>query len=259
MKNRAIKWQILAVGVLLLNITACSTSTSTRPTSHDDPFENVNRKVYGFNRVVDKVIIRPIAKTYDVIMPSPAQKGVTHFFSNLGEIPNVANDVLQGSPQWALVDTWRFILNTTVGVAGVLDVATYMGLPKHSQDFGITLAKWGYKNSAYLVLPIIGPSTVRDTIGLPANYFLSVTTYVNPERDRNLLNGLNFINIRANLIGADKLVDQAFDPYVFIRDAYLQHRAYKYTRGANDDAADSDEIDGNSKNDGSGAQIDKKK
>lgn len=225
MKTNAPKWKILGIILLLLNVVACS--TTNKNTSSEDPFEGLNRKIYAFNHVVDRAFIRPVAKTYDFFMPDPAQKGVTHFFSNLGEVPNVANDVLQADIQWALVDTWRFILNSTIGVAGLFDMASIMGLPKHKQDFGITLMKWGYKNSAYIVLPILGPYTIRDTIGLPVNVVLSPIYYVHPLKYSIAIETLNLINIRANLLGTDRLVDEAFDPYIFVRDAYLQNRIYK--------------------------------
>lgn len=226
MKKQMYKWSwsIIALLASSLLLVGCSTTNSTA--SKEDPLEGLNRKIYTFNCFVDKGVIRPIAKGYDFIMPNPAQKGVTNFFDNINEIPNVANDILQVRIAWALVDSWRFILNSTIGIAGLVDMASIMGLPKHKQDFGLTLARWGYKNSTYLMLPILGPSTVRDTLSIPANVILSPLYYLKPRRDAIALEVINVINTRANLLATDRLLDEVFDQYIFIRDAYLQKRVY---------------------------------
>lgn len=192
-----------------------------------DPYEKFNRKMYAFNTALDKAIIRPIAIGYDFIMPDPLQKGVTNAFSNIGEVPNIANDVLQANPKWFLIDAWRLIINTTAGIAGLFDVASSMGLPKHKQTFGITLAKWGYKNSNFLMLPFFGPSTVRDAISFPVNYYTNVINYVEPRQDSYAITAWQLINTRSNLLLTDNIIKQAFDPYVFIRDAYLQNINYR--------------------------------
>lgn len=223
MRNNILKFGSL-IAAISLNIAGCASNTA--PTSPDDPYENMNRKVFAFNKAIDKVIIRPVAKGYDFVLPKPAKRGVTNFFSNLDEIPNVINDALQAKPANAISDTWRFILNSTIGIGGLFDVATPLGLQKHHQDFGLTLAQWGSKNTPYIVLPLFGPSTVRDTAALPFNLAFSVTSHIEAEKYRYILEGIDLVNTRANLLPTDKLVNESFDPYVFIRDAYLQRRAY---------------------------------
>lgn len=192
-----------------------------------DKYEKFNRKIYAFNNAIDKTVLRPIAVGYDFIMPDPLQKGVTNAFSNLGEIPNIFNDVLQCEPKWLLVDSWRLIINTTVGVGGLFDIASKTGLPKHKQTFGLTLAKWGYKNSNFLMLPLLGPSTVRDALSFPVNYSTNVINYIEPKQTGYALTALQLINTRANLLIADNIMKQAFDPYIFVRDAYMQNINYR--------------------------------
>jgi len=223
-------FRIVSTVSLLSIMVGCASVVN--PSNPDDPYEGTNRKIYAFNNALDKGIVRPIAKGYDFLIPHPLQKGFFNLFSNLGAIPSVANDLLQADIAWALADAWRFILNTTLGVAGLFDVATPLGLTKHPQDFGLTLAKWGVKKSTYIVIPFLGSSTVRDTVGIPADLATSVTTYVKPFRDAVALKGANVIVNRANLLQADKLVDEAFDPYVLVRDAYLQKRQSLINRNA---------------------------
>lgn len=204
-------------------LTGCA--TNKYPVNPNDPYESFNRKMYSFNTGLDKVLIKPGAVTYDRIVPWPAQKGISNFFSNIEEIPTVANDLLQFNLAHAISDTWRFAINTTVGIGGLLDVASHMGLPNHKEDFGLTLAKWGVKRSPYIVLPILGPSTVRDAVAFPINYqYMTIWPYVNPQKLRYGLLLLHATDLRAELLPSDKLMAESFDPYIFVRDAYLQKR-----------------------------------
>lgn len=214
-----------------------------------DPFEKLNRKIFAFNRIVDKIIIRPIAKVYDTIVPGFIQKRIGNFFRNLDEIPNVANDILQANPVQAMSDMWRFITNSTIGIGGLFDVASRLGLERNQNDLALTFAKWGAKEAPYIVLPFWGPATIRDTIGLFANYqFLSVWPWIHPDKDRYILLGTDFIDLRSDLLSGDKVIDQAFDPYVFVRDAYLQHRTHMLNKVKNikdnDQSADSNQSNG---------------
>lgn len=201
-------------------------SDSKNSIPQDDPFERYNRNAYQFNHDIDRAIIRPIAQGYDFILPSPVKKGVTNFFNNLDEVPTVLNDALQANPKCFVTDIWRLVINTTIGIGGLFDVAEHLGMKKNHQDFGLTLTKWGYKQSAYLVLPFLGPSTVRDTLAIPVNFVTSVNYNARPTSFFIYVNGLYWINLRANFLKNDKLIDEAFDPYIFMRDAYLQHQAY---------------------------------
>lgn len=209
--------------------------------NNQDPYETYNRHTFKMNRTLDKVIFKPVATVYQTVLPAPIPKGISNFFSNLNSGPTVLNDVLQLKFHQGIIDTLRFITNSTAGIGGLMDVASDIGLPKHSEDFGLTLARWGYKNSNYIVLPILGPSTVRDTIGLPVDYETAVTAYVHPVALRNSLWGVNFTSHRANLLKVDKVINQAFDPYVSVRDAYMQFRNNQIKNNGLVESNDSDE------------------
>lgn len=218
---------MLSASALCLIIAGCAT---IKGTDTIDPYERVNRKIFKFNRTVDKVAIRPIAKTYDFILPSPVKKGVNNFFHNLNTIPDTINDCLQANFYQAFSDGWRFAINSTVGIGGLFDVASHMGLKRNYQDFGLTLTKWGAK-TPYIMIPILGPSTMSDALGILTNYYLfTVYPHINDPSLRIGLVALDLLNLRVNLLSTDKLVDQAFDPYIFVRNAYLQRRAFLANR-----------------------------
>jgi phospholipid-binding lipoprotein MlaA len=183
---------------------------------------------------------------YKTILPWPITKGISNFFSNLEQVPTIINDLLQGEFYDATSDTWRLLINTTVGIAGFVDVASRINLPAHHQDFGLTLAKWGYASSAYLVVPILGPRTVS----WPINYgVFSVYPYINDVAWRNGLTWGSFINARAQLLDFDQAIKQAsFDPYIFQRNAYLQRRNY-LIRENNNSISDEDDEDDDGDND----------
>lgn len=191
-----------------------------------DPYENFNRHAYKLNTAVDKAIIRPVARVYEAIVPTPLQKGVTNFFINLNNVPTVINDVLQLRLRQAVSDSFRFVVNTTVGIGGLFDVATDMKIPRNYEDFGLTLASWGYTNSNFLVLPILGPNTVRDGFGIPVNYATAPYAYLQPDYLLYSVEGLNLTSQRARYLKFDGVIAQAYDPYIFERDAYLQRRNY---------------------------------
>lgn len=193
-----------------------------------DPYEKFNRQMFGFNRAIDKILIKPLAQTYNFILPNFAQKGVSNFFSNLNEIPSMANDILQLDAEQTASNLWRFIINSTVGIGGLFDVATKLGLKPRANDLGLTFAKWGAKNTPYLVLPILGSSTIGDTVALPLNYeFFTIWPKMRSQRWAMALLGVDLISLRTMLLPSDKIIDQAFDPYVAVRNAYLQHRYYQ--------------------------------
>lgn len=213
---------------------ATSTSPMLQPSSSavpsstpvNDPYENVNRKIFNFNDRLDTYFLVPVSKVYNKIMPKPLNKGIYNFFSNLNNFPTISNDLLQGNFYQATSDSWRFFVNSTAGAAGLFDVAQNMGLDPNTEDFGLTLARWGYTDSSYLVLPFFGPSTVRDTAGLPVDYFFfSPYGYVSDMRTRYTLYALNIVSKRAQLLQYQALYNQiALDRYTFIRNAYLQQR-----------------------------------
>lgn len=191
-----------------------------------DRFECINRAIYGFNKTADRLVIKPTARAYDALIPSPIRTLIGNFFQNLSEIPNIGNDILQGNFSLARKDTARLILNSTWGIGGLLDVAQSGGLARNHQDFGLTLARWGYKDSSYLVLPFLGPSTVRDAIGRAGTYYMGVPAYLKSVAWRNRILLANFIDTRASLLKAESVMSGAVDEYIFVRDAYLQHRQY---------------------------------
>lgn len=217
--------------VLILLASGCASQ------ANKDPLEGVNRGVYKFNDVTDKVVFKPVATAYKAVTPTPVRKGVNNFFNNLGSITTVLNDLLQFKFAHAFTDAGRFVINTTFGIAGLIDVAGMDNIPQHKEDFGQTLGYWGAGNGAYLVLPILGPSSVRDTTGLVFDTFTTdPITYVHRGGNvatSNWLRAAQFVDKRTELLDAKDLVDDAsLDPYAFARDAYLQRRDSLIADGA---------------------------
>ena len=210
-----------------------------------DPWQAFNRKVFAFNEVVDKYTLRPLAVTYRALMPDPLEVGVRNIFNNVLEVPSILNGTLQGKFGGAAHDSGRLLVNTTLGLGGLLDVAQYMNLPADErEDFGQTLAVWGYESSAYLVLPFLGPSTLRDGLAKPVDWFTNPTSYIDHVPTDNTVLGVSLLNTRAGLLPLEESISG--DRYTFIRDAYLQRRAYLINNGeVNDDfgAEDSFELD----------------
>ena len=206
-----------------------------------DPNENLNRKTHAFNETLDKYIARPAAKVYTNTVPDPVERGVVNFFSNLDELTNIANSLLQAKFGQAANDTGRFLINSTLGIGGLFDVASRAGLPKgEGEDFGQTLGAWGVGEGPYLMLPLVGPSTLRDA---PSKYIDSFANPVSELEDvsaRNSLRLLGLVSTRAELLGLDDAISG--DSYLFVRDVYLQRREYLVNDGAiEDDFGDLDD------------------
>ena len=207
--------------LICLGLGGCA-STSNNP---KDPFESFNRGSYKFNDALDKAVLKPVAKGYNTVMPTPARRGLSNFFSNLNDVTVTVNDLLQFKVKQAASDTGRMVVNTTVGLLGLIDVATPMGLDKHNEDFGQTLGYWGLGSGPYLMLPFLGPSSVRDSAGLYADTMTSQTNRIKHVAVRNEIYLTSFVVKRAALLDEEKVLDEAaIDRYSFIRDAYLQHR-----------------------------------
>jgi phospholipid-binding lipoprotein MlaA len=210
-------------------LAGCATQRAPSPR---DPLEPMNRAVFEFNDAADKVVFKPVAQGYRAVLPDMVRSGVRNFFSNLRDPWIAVNQLLQGKVELALSDSWRFIVNSTFGIAGIFDVAADMRLPKHNEDFGQTLAVWGFTDGPYLVIPIWGPSTVRDGVGLIADAYAYLPWWIPDWLDlshrvawQNSLTVLDFINIRANLLDATNILEEAaLDRYAFVRDAYFQRR-----------------------------------
>jgi len=211
----------LALGAALLG--GCASGPHANPA---DPFEPYNRGMTTFNDNVDKAVLKPVATLYRDATPQPLRTGVGNFFANLGDAWSFVNNLLQLRPLEAYDSMVRFSVNSVLGLGGVLDIASEMGVERHRQDFGLTLGRWGVPTGPYLVLPLLGPSTVRDTAALPVDYMVGdLVDHVHDVPVRNSLYGLRFIDKRAQLLGATTVLDEAaLDPYSFTRDVYLKLR-----------------------------------
>ena len=194
----------------------------------NDPYENLNRKTYEFNENLDEKIAKPIAEFYSKF-PPPIKNGVTNFFNNLEEVDTFINQLLQGKPKESLNDLTRFIINSTIGLAGFIDVASKIGLERHEEDFGQTLGVWGVGQGPYIMLPVLGPSTLRDTLSRPVSSFLSVTFHMT-ETDVNIaLKSIDAIETRERLLEVESLLSG--DKYSFVKDAYIQSIYYEVKDG----------------------------
>lgn len=213
--------------VLLTLLCGCATIETARggPGQRLDPWENWNRKVFGFNEALDENVLKPVATVYANVVPSLVREGVKNFFNNFADAWSAVNNLLQGKIELGMQDVVRVGVNTVFGLGGVFDVASEMGIEHHFEDFGQTLGHWGFGAGAYVVWPLLGPSTVRESIALPLDRSVSPALVINGGATQVGLTGLQLVNVRAGLLGAGKMVDDmALDKYSFIRDAYLQRR-----------------------------------
>lgn len=218
------KLKVTLVTLSIVALTGCaSTSGYNDPR---DPIEGFNRVMFEFNEILDKVLMKPLAKGYRAIMPAPVDKGITNFFSNLDDIGSAINNLLQFKLKRSASDVGRVVVNSTVGILGFIDVASNMNLEKYGEDFGQTLGYWGVGHGPYIVLPLFGPSGGRDAIGSVFDWFTDPVVYLEPVRVRNTTYALRAVDKRADLLGATDVVEEAaLDKYEFMRDAYIQKRA----------------------------------
>lgn len=248
--TQAAKWRALQQGAvtallgLSLLLGGCSTATVTKIKDKTDrtldalstktnigknprdPLEGFNRVMFSFNDTLDQAVLKPVAQAYRDVLPSFVQTGIGNFFGNIGDVWNAVNNLLQGKAADGLSDMMRFGLNSTFGLGGLLDIGTAAGMPKHKEDFGQTLGTWGVKSGPYLVLPLLGSSTLRDTLATPVDFKGDLWSYQTPVRSRNVGSVVRLVDKRASVLDAGSLIeDAALDKYVFIRDAYLQRRA----------------------------------
>ncbi|OCX19714.1 MlaA family lipoprotein [Pseudomonas graminis] len=218
--NRLVRtcvWASLAVAPMAANA------------ADEDPWEGVNRAIFRFNDTVDTYALKPIAQGYEFITPQFLEDGIHNMFKNVGEVTNFANDVLQAKPEAAGVDTARLIFNTTFGLLGFFDVGTKMGLQRSDEDFGQTLGHWGVASGPFVMLPLFGPSTVRDAFAKYPDTYTQPWRYIDHVPTRNTALGVSLVDTRASLLSAEKLING--DKYIFIRNAYLQNREFKVKDG----------------------------
>lgn len=230
----------------MLALISSGCATIDGPPNPDDPFESYNRSVFAFNEGVDKYAFKPVAEAYNFVMPDFASKGVTNFFSNLDDIVVFFNQLLQFKFREAASTSARFVFNTTFGLLGLIDVSTDMGLPKYNEDFGQTLAHWGAGSGPYLVMPFLGPLTVRDTAGLAVDWSAFDPVFDRQTLQQSLVTlSIRYIDIRAGLLKASNIIDETVpDKYAFVRDAYLSRREFLiYDGNPPDDYSDEELFD----------------
>jgi phospholipid-binding lipoprotein MlaA len=224
---------------LVFSLSGCASLPPGKTLDPQDPFERFNRASDTFNETLDKVVLTPVAKAYKTVVPGFVQTGIANFFGNVSDIPTALNDVLQAKPKAAGVHVARVAINSTIGLLGLIDFATGMGLPREREDFGLTFGTWGAGSGPYLVLPIFGPSSVRDAVGLPLDWVTDPVLRVHGDvGTRNALAGTRAIDRRAGVLGAQQVVEEAaFDKYLLMRDAYLAHRRSLIDQGTPQPAA----------------------
>jgi len=223
--SNSVMKRILVLRILVLTCSALLLGGCASSGNPKDPIEGFNRAMYGFNEALDTAAIKPVAKGYDAILPSPIKSGVSNFFGNVDDVFIGVNNLLQGKGITAASDLGRFVVNSTVGIFGLFDFASKIGLEKHDEDFGQTFGRWGIGPGAYVVVPFFGPRNVRDTVGLALDVKADPVAHITKVRARNTLLVTRVISDRAQMLPADKVIEAAaLDKYAYIRDGYLQRR-----------------------------------
>jgi phospholipid-binding lipoprotein MlaA len=234
-ENRALRLPLYSTLLAVLVLGGCASNApgaadeddrQTAVESRVDPWEPVNRHVFAFNRGVDRATLKPIATGYEKVIPSFIRSGVRNFMVNLRGPRNILNNFLQGKGSNGFSETGRLVVNSTIGLLGVVDVASRLGLEKHREDFGQTLAVWGVPDGPYVMVPFAGPQTLRDVFAFPLDVLADPLWYYENDSVRYALYALRFIDLRARFLPQDDLLDEAFDPYVRLREAYLQNRRF---------------------------------
>jgi phospholipid-binding lipoprotein MlaA len=208
----------------------CASLPPGEPVEHD-PWERLNRSLYSFNEAADSVSLKPIAKGYQKVLPEPIRKGITNFAQNLGAPRNIVNNFLQGKPSRGVSELARFIVNSTIGLGGLIDIATASGVEAHREDFGQTAAVWGVPPGPYVMVPFIGPQTLRDVILMPANIEFDILHHVDESSIRDRLWVLRSIDLRHRVLSLEDLLADSADPYVTLRESYLQNREFEIYDG----------------------------
>jgi phospholipid-binding lipoprotein MlaA len=223
-------WKSIAALSLAAILSACA-SIPDDQRSENDPWEALNRPLYSLNTTIDKVTLKPLAKGYEKILPRPVRKGITNFFKNLGTPRSAVNNLLQGKPADGFSELARFVFNSTLGIGGIIDVASAGGIEAHYEDFGQTAAVWGVPKGPYVMVPFVGPLTLRHAVLLPLDIVSSPLYHYDNSSVRDKLYILRAIELRARLFAAEKLLDDSKDRYVTLRESYLQYREFEVYDG----------------------------
>jgi phospholipid-binding lipoprotein MlaA len=230
--------RVSALCLVLVTLLGCAAAPAKKDPR--DPWERMNRSIYGFNTKVDHAVLRPVARGYKKVTPSFVRTGVSNFFDNLDYPVVILNDLLQARFKQAGADTGRLLMNTTLGIGGLLDPASSAGLTKYDNDFGLTLAQWGAGKGPYFVIPFLGPSDVRDGAGRIPDSLASPRNYIGNNTAKYSLWAVSLLDVRYRLLATDPLVDAAYDPYLFVKNAYLQRRDFLENRGLANPKTESD-------------------
>ncbi|MEO8063160.1 MAG: VacJ family lipoprotein [Pseudomonadota bacterium] len=220
----------LAILLAGLMLTGCATLPSGKPDPRD-PFERFNRSSFAFNDALDRAVAKPVAKAYKKVTPRIVRTGVSNVLSNLDTVGTVINDVLQGKMRQAGQDSGRFLLNSTLGLGGLFDPASAAGFENNDEDFGQTLGKWGVKPGPYLMLPILGPTNVRDGLARIPDQYTYPVTYLKDTKSQYIIRGIAFVDLRAGLLALDAQLERSYDRYAFVRNAWMQRREFMVSDG----------------------------
>ena len=224
--------RIIIIGLIALMISGCATYSGNAMTNSSDPWQAVNRPVFAVNDTFDKMLFKPLAKGYDALTPDPVQNSITNFFSNLGEIDNAINNLFQGKPVQFATSIGRLAINSTVGIAGLFDVAAYVGLERAQEDLGQTFGVLGMQAGPYVVLPLLGSSSIRDIPGRIVSMYINPLSWLDDVSFRNIMVGVNAVDSRANLLAKEDIASEiSNDKYTLYRDAFLEERDFQISDG----------------------------
>ena len=224
--------RIIIIGLIALMISGCATYSGNAMTNSSDPWQAVNRPVFAVNDTFDKMLFKPLAKGYDALTPDPVQNSITNFFSNLGEIDNAINNLFQGKPVQFATSIGRLAINSTVGIAGLFDVAAYVGLERAQEDLGQTFGTLGMQAGPYVVLPLLGSSSIRDLPGRIVSMYINPLSWLDDVSFRNIMVGVNTVDSRANLLAKEDIASEiSNDKYTLYRDAFLEERDFQISDG----------------------------
>jgi phospholipid-binding lipoprotein MlaA len=233
--------RVSALSLVVVTLLGCAAAPAKKDPR--DPWERMNRTTYKFNDTLDRAVLRPVAHGYQKVTPQFFRTGVSNFVDNLGYPIVIVNDLLQARFTWFARDTGRLLINTTLGIGGLLDPATPAGLEKRANDFGLTFARWGAPKGPYFVIPLLGASDVRDGLGRIPDSYLSPQNYVNNTAVKYSVWFVELLDARYRLIPAEPLLDAAYDPYLFVKNAYLQRRDFLESRGSNAPSSNESDAD----------------